>query len=62
MTDIIANPDKPWYWENISQNPNLTIYYIIANPDKTWDWYVISRNPNITMTDILDIYSNPNKP
>lgn len=37
-------PDKPWNWEKISRNPNITIEYILANPDKPWDWDSISEN------------------
>ncbi len=59
MADIKANPDKPWCWDGISRNPNLTMEMINANPDKPWDWDEISRNSNITMADIK---ANPDKP
>ena len=59
MDFINDNPDKPWNWDSISSNPNITMKFINDNPNKPWDWKFISRNPNIRMRDILD---NPNKP
>ena len=35
---IIDNPDKPWSWNSISHNPNITMDIIKDNPDKPWDW------------------------
>ena len=52
-------PEKPWNWEYISYNPNITIEIIENNPEKPWDWYGISQNPNITM-EMIDKY--PDKP
>ena len=46
---IESQSDKPWNWQWISCNPNITIETIEAHLDKPWDWYYISRNPNITM-------------
>ncbi len=58
--DIINKyPDKPWDWDWISNNPNITMDMINQYPDKPWDWGGISRNPNITM-DIINQY--PDKP
>ena len=42
---ILENPNKPWNWNSISQNPNITMDIIRENPDKPWDWEYISRNP-----------------
>ena len=56
---IQENKDKPWDWNYISYNPNITMDIIINNPDKPWGWYSISRNPNITWDIIRD---NPDKP
>ena len=56
---IEDNPDKPWNWNGISYNPNITMEIIKANPDKPWDWIGISYNPNITMEFVED---NPDKP
>ena len=55
---VLLNPDKPWNWEYISENPNITWEIIQANPDKPWNWRHISKNSNITW-DI--IHSNPDK-
>jgi hypothetical protein len=59
MDMIEKNPDKPWDWEYISCNPNLTMEMIEKNPDKPWDWNDISLNPTITM-EMLE--KNPDKP
>jgi len=59
MDIIRENPDKPWNWRWISENPNITWDIIRQNPDKPWDWYYLSMNPNITMDIIRE---NPDKP
>ena len=59
MDIIRENPDKPWDWYGISNNPNITWDIIQENPDKDWDWYSISCNPNITWDIMRD---NPDKP
>ena len=52
-------PDKPWNWEFVSSNSNITWDIINNNPDKPWNGYCISMNPNITWDIIRD---NPDKP
>ena len=52
-------PNKPWGWDGISRNPNITMEFIEKYPNKPWDWGGISMNPNITM-EIFE--KNPNKP
>ena len=59
MEFIDNNPHKPWNWDSISENPNITIEFINKYPDKPWDWDWVSKNPNITM-EIID--NNPDKP
>ena len=49
MEFIEKYPEKPWDWEYISLNPNITMEFIEKHPEKPWDWDRISRNPNITM-------------
>ena len=39
-------PDKPWDFERISNNSNITIEIIEKYPNKPWNWCYISRNPN----------------
>ncbi len=56
---IENNPDYPWDWEGISENPNITWEIIKNNPDQEWNWYRISSNPNITW-EIIE--NNPDKP
>ena len=43
------NMDKPWDWEGLSSNPNMTMEIVEKYPTKPWDWYYISQNPNVTM-------------
>ena len=52
-------PDKPWCWNNISYNPNITMEIIEKYPEKPWSWYFISENQNITM-EMIEKY--PDKP
>jgi len=51
---IKANPDIPWDYRALSNNPNITWDIIKANPDKPWDYTLLSFNPKIT----LDIVMN----
>jgi hypothetical protein len=44
MEIIENNPDKPWKWNWISQNPNITMEMIENSPDKPWNWNGISQN------------------
>ena len=56
---IEDNPDKPWWWDRLSRNPNITFGVVLAYPDKTWSWYSLSLNPNITFDNVL---AHPDKP
>jgi hypothetical protein len=49
MEMVERYPDKPWYWHEISKNPNLTFDFIEKYPDKDWDWTRISRHHNLNM-------------
>ena len=51
---IQDNPEKPWDWYGISENPNITMKIVLDNPDKPWNWDWISCNPNITWDIIKD--------
>jgi len=31
---VKANPEKPWRWTGLSENPNITFYFIQKNIDK----------------------------
>ena len=59
MEIIKKNPDKPWDWDGISRNPNITMEMIENDPDKPWNWKYISINPNLT---IEMIENNLDKP
>jgi hypothetical protein len=39
---VIDNLDKPWDWETISQNPNITFQNVLDHLDKPWDWHALS--------------------
>ena len=52
-------PDKPWDYDYLSENPNITWEIIQKNPDKPWNYNYLSRNPNITW-DIIQ--QNQDKP
>ena len=41
---IKKNKDKPWDWDTISKNPNLTMEIIDYFPDKNWNWDYINWN------------------
>ena len=30
--------DKPWDWNELSDNPNITMEIIEKYPNKPWDW------------------------
>jgi len=44
MADILTNPEKPWDWYNLSENPGITVAGVTANPYKEWDWRGLSNN------------------
>ena len=41
---ILDNPDKPWDWDKLSRNPNVTWDIVQQNPDIPWDWSQLSFN------------------
>ena len=49
FTELTVDPEKPWNWNGISQNQNITIEMIENHPEKPWDWNIISSNPILTM-------------
>ena len=59
MDIVEANLDKPWSWNALGSNPNITRDILEANLDKPWSWSRLSFNPNITM-DIVE--ANWDKP
>lgn len=50
---ILQNLDKPWNWQCLSINPNITIDHILKYPNLPWVWFELSRNPNITIEHIF---------
>ena len=63
-------PDKPWNWNFLSENPNITMKDVLAHPNESWTWNALSANPGITMRDVEEhpwglwnwnaLSSNPN--
>ena len=43
-----SNPEKPWDWNMLSSNPNITWDIVQKNLDKSWNWSSLSININIT--------------
>ena len=44
MDIVKANLDKPWDWDYLSDNENITCDIVEANLDKDWNWDELSRN------------------
>jgi hypothetical protein len=44
QTLLLKYPDKPWDWDSISWNPNITMEFIDKYPNKPWNWGGISYN------------------
>jgi hypothetical protein len=40
---LIKYPDKPWDWDYLSFNPNITMEFIEKYPDKHWNWVAIPK-------------------
>ncbi|RKO89113.1 hypothetical protein BDK51DRAFT_41294 [Blyttiomyces helicus] len=55
----MSNPDKPWDYQMLSMNSNITMDIVNANPDKPWDYSHLSCNPNISM---VIVNANPDIP
>ncbi len=50
MMELVEKyPEKPWNWDGISYNPNITMEFIEKYLNKPWDWEEISANANITL-------------
>ena len=43
MEFIEKHPDKPWHWDGISENPNITMEFIEKNIEKI-DFNELSKN------------------
>jgi hypothetical protein len=59
IDDIINNPDIPWDYGGVSENPNVNWSVVVNHPDLPWDYPSLARNPNITADIVSD---NPNYP
>jgi hypothetical protein len=51
MTDVLANPEKPWEWSGLSCNPSISMKDVLANPEQSWDWGSLSWNSSTSMKD-----------
>jgi hypothetical protein len=47
------NPSEHFYYQYISENPNITIKDIFTLK-KSWNWHALSSNSGITIKDIVD--------
>jgi hypothetical protein len=46
--DIIKdNPDQPWDWRSVSENPNISWDIVTAHLDKPWNFENLASNPGI---------------
>ena len=45
---VNANPQFPWDYSSISENPSITWDIIQQHPEKPWDYSCVSENPSIT--------------
>jgi len=54
---IGKNQNKPWRWDWISMNRNITMEMIEKYTNKPWDWEYMSCNSNITM-EFVEKYSD----
>ena len=59
MDIIKENPNKPWDYDELSSNRNVTWDFIKKNFDRKWNYSALSSNPNITW-DIIK--ANPSLP
>lgn len=59
LQNIISNPDLPWDYEGLSNNPNMKLSYVLKHLDEDWNWYYLSRNKGIS---IYEIEKHPELP
>jgi len=45
---VLSKPDKPWYWDYISETLKITIDDVLNTPHLKWSFKHLSCNPNIT--------------
>jgi len=50
---MLANPDKPWNWDKMSINPQLTWDDYIQNKDKNWNVEKLTMNQNIDIYKLI---------
>lgn len=53
------NIDKPWEWDCLSLNPNITWNDVMDSPNELWNWHIISGRFDI---DWDTVEQNQNKP
>jgi len=52
--------NKPWSWNALSRNPNITMDDVEQYPNAPWSWNELSRNPSITMNNIEKYHTKIN--
>ena len=55
---VLYHPDKPWDYDWLSKNPNITLDIVQNYPNKPWSYLWLSQNPNITWE---IVQNNPDK-
>lgn len=53
--NVLAEPQYPWQWWELSMNPNVTERILLDNPQLPWDFEAVSNNPNVTLR-VVDAY------
>ena len=60
LLKAFAFPDKDWFWNCLSRNPNITWNFVRANLNEDWNWQVLFKNPNITWEFVEADFTNIN--
>lgn len=53
LKDILKYYEKPWEWDYVSINPNITMRDIENHPELPWNMFYFSSNSSMTIKDIL---------
>lgn len=58
-TLILNYPNKPWNWNSLSENPNITAKIIETFPNKPWNWDILSESPFLTIKVVVKLKEKP---
>lgn len=62
IVHVLMHPEIPWDFDNLIQNPRITVQNILDTPYLRWNLDFISRNPNFTDLDRLKFLSVADTP